>query len=125
MHLQKVAIPKPDVAPYGRAAVESLRTLGIWQEIEARVIYAQNVSQAKQYAATGNAEVAFLPVALLKPNEGRYLEVNDELHQPIDQALGIIKDSTKQQAARRFVDFLLSDEGQALLAERGYRKPPR
>src|SRR5882724_3450645 len=121
---ERIAIAKPDVAPYGRAAVESLRSLGIWNEIEGRVIYAQNVSQAKQYAATGNTEVAFIPLALVKPGEGNYLEVSDELHQPIDQALGIIKDSMKQTAARQFVDFLLGNEGQELLSKMGYRKPP-
>jgi len=121
---ERIAIAKPDVAPYGRAAVESLRTLGIWNEIEERVVYAQNVSQAKQYAATGNAEVAFIPLALVKPKEGSYFEVSEDLHQPIDQALGIVKDSIKQPAARQFVDFLLSDEGQELLSKNGYRKPP-
>lgn len=121
---ERIAIAKPDVAPYGRAAVESLRRLGIWNEIEGRVIYAQNVSQAKQYAATGNAEIAFIPLALVKPGEGTYVEVPEETHRPIDQALGIVKDSMKQAAARQFVDFLLSDEGQDLLAKKGYRKPP-
>ena len=120
----RIAVAKPDVAPYGRATVESLRTLGIWNEVERKVVYAQNVSQAKQYAATGNAEVAFIPLALLKPGEGSYLEVDEETHQPIDQALGIIKDSTNQVAARQFVGFLLSDEGQELLSRKGYRKPP-
>ena len=121
---ERIAIAKPDVAPYGQAAVESLRRLGIWNDIEERVVYAQNVSQAKQYAATGNAEVAFIPLALVKPNEGSYLEVSEDLHQPIDQALGIIKDSPKQTEARQFVDFLLSDDGQELLSKEGYRKPP-
>jgi molybdate transport system substrate-binding protein len=120
---ERIAIAKPDVAPYGRATVESLRALGIWNQIEARVIYGQNVSQTKQYAATGNAEVAFIPLAIVKPGEGSYLEVSEELHQPINQALGIIKDSPKQAAARQFVDFLLSPEGQGLLLKLGYSKP--
>lgn len=121
---ERIAIPKPDVAPYGRAAVESLRSLGIWNEIEGKVVYSQNVSQAKQYVATGNAEIAFIPLALVKPGEGNYLEVNEETHRPIDQALGIIKDSTKQAAARQFVDFLLSAEGQELMLKKGFRKAP-
>lgn len=121
---ERIAIPKPDVAPYGLAAVESLRQLGIWNDIEKRVIYAQNVSQAKQYAATGNAEVAFIPLALVKPGEGSYIEISEDSHRPIDQALGIIKDSPKQAAARQFVDFLLSPEGQELLMKMGYSKPP-
>jgi molybdate transport system substrate-binding protein len=121
---ERIAIPKPDVAPYGRAAVESLRALGIWNQIEARVIYGQNVSQTKQYTATGNAEVAFIPLGLLKPGEGSYIEVSENLHQPIDQALGIIKDSPNQPAARQFAAFLLSAEGQEILTEKGYNKPP-
>jgi molybdate transport system substrate-binding protein len=119
----RIAIAKPDVAPYGHAAVESLKKLGIWNEIEPRVVYAQNVSQAKQYAATGNAEVAFIPLALVKPGEGTYVEVSEGLHRPIDQALGVIQSSAKQEAARRFVSFVLSEEGQQLLKENGYSIP--
>jgi molybdate transport system substrate-binding protein len=121
---ERIAVAKPDVAPYGQATVECLRTLGIWTQLEPKVVYAQNVSQAKQYAGTGNAEVAFIPLALVKPGEGSYIEVDEKLHQPIDQALGIIKDSPKQEAARRFVNFLLSSKGQELLTRSGYRKPP-
>lgn len=120
---ERIAIAKPDVAPYGQAAVECLRSLGIWNEIEPRVVYAQNVSQAKQYAGTGNAEVAFIPLALVKPGEGNYLEVDEGTHSPIDQALGVIKDSRAQTAARQFADFLLSNEGQELLEKKGYRRP--
>ena len=120
---ERIAIAKPDLAPYGRAAVESLGKLQIWSEVAKKVIYAQNVSQAKQYTATGNAEAAFIPLALVKPGEGTYIEVGEELHQPIDQALGVVKESTKQSQARRLVDFLLSPEGCDLLTKNGYKAP--
>ncbi|HSS21794.1 MAG TPA: molybdate ABC transporter substrate-binding protein [Pyrinomonadaceae bacterium] len=120
---ERIAIAKPDVAPYGAATVESLKALKIWDRIESRVIYGQNVSQTKQYASTGNAEVAFIPLALVKPGEGNYIEVKDELHRPIEQALGIVKESAKQTDARKFVDFLMSPEIQEYLSQKGYRKP--
>ncbi|HKP46855.1 MAG TPA: molybdate ABC transporter substrate-binding protein [Pyrinomonadaceae bacterium] len=119
----RIAIAKPDVAPYGQAAVESLRQLKIWDQIEKKVVYAQNVSQAKQYVATGNAEAAFIPLSLLKANEGTYIEVNETLHRPIYQALGVIKSSNKQDVALNFVNFVLSDEGQQLLLTKGYSHP--
>lgn len=119
----RIAIAKPDVAPYGRAAVECLQQLGIWTQIEPRVIYAQNVSQARQYAATGNAEVAFIPLALVKTGDGTYVEVKESLHEPINQALAVIKSSAKQDAARQFVSFVLSPEGQQLLKAKGYSIP--
>jgi molybdate transport system substrate-binding protein len=120
---ERIAIAKPDIAPYGEAAIESLGALGIWSQVESRVIYAQNVSQAKQYASTGNAEVAFIPLALVKPGEGTYIEVPEESHQPIDQALGIVNDSQKQAGAWKFLEFLLGKEGQDLLSKYGYSKP--
>lgn len=122
--VERIAIAKPDIAPYGLATVFALRKLNIWERVEAKVVYGQNVLQAKQYAATGNAEVAFIPLALLKPGEGNYLEVDSSLHQPIDQALAVIKNSEKQAAARRFTSFVLSSEGQALLTRSGYNRPP-
>jgi molybdate transport system substrate-binding protein len=117
---ERIAIAKPDVAPYGRAAEETLRALGIWDEIKMRVVYSQTVSQAKQYAATGNAEVAFIPLALVKPGEGRSIQIGGELHRPIDQAIGIVKESSNQDSARRFLEFLMSPEGQHLLVTQGY-----
>ncbi len=120
---ERIAVAKPDVAPYGQATVESLRALGIWNQVEPKVIYAQNVSQAKQYAATGNAEIAFIPLALVQPGEGNYIEVSESLHGPINQALGIIRESPKQEDARRFVDFLLSQKGQEILLKKGYNRP--
>src|ERR1043165_903149 len=65
--VERIAVAKPDLAPYGRATVESLRALNLWQQIEPKVIYGQNVSQTKQYASTGNAEGAFIPPRLATP----------------------------------------------------------
>lgn len=118
-----VAVAKPDIAPYGQAAVEALRALNLWERVEPKVVFAQNVSQAKQFAASGNAEAAFIPLALVKPDEGRFVEVDERLHGPIDQALGVVKASGKQEAARRFTDFVLGDRGQAILERFGYRRP--
>ena len=122
--VNRIAIAKPDVAPYGKASVESLRALNLWQQVEPKVVYAQNVSMTRQYASSGNAEVAFIPLALVKPGEGRYLEVDEKLHPPIDQAMGVMKASSKQDAARRFEEFVLGDKGQRILEQYGYRKAP-
>lgn len=120
--VSKVAIAKPELAPYGAAAVEALLALGLWERVEPKVVYAQNVAQAKQFAATGNAEAAFVPRSLVKPGEGSAVLIGDALHRPIDQALGVVRASKQQEAARRFADFILGDEGQAILERYGYEK---
>jgi len=119
--VKTVAVAKPDLAPYGRAAVETLKALNIWPQVEPKVVYGTNVSNTKQFAASGNADVAFIPLALVKKGEGQLIEVDEKLHQPIDQALAIIKASSKQEPARRFVDYVLGSEGQTILQQFGYR----
>lgn len=121
----RVAVAKPDAAPYGRAAVESLRALGLWEALEPKVVYSQSVAQAKQFAASGNADAAFLPRSLVREGEGTALEVEARLHAPIDQALGVVRASAKQAAAREFAEFVLSEEGQAVLKSFGYDAPAK
>ena len=121
--VKSVAVAKPDLAPYGRATVETFKALNIWSQVEPKVVYGTNVSNTKQYAASGIADAAFIPLALVKKGEGQYLEVDERLYQPIDQALAIIKASGKQDAARRFANFVLGDEGQAILRQYGYSNP--
>lgn len=121
--VKTVAIAKPDLAPYGRATVEALKALNVWSAVEPKVVYGTNVSNTKQYATSGNADVAFIPLALVKQGEGQYVEVEERLHQPIDQAFAIIKASGKQEMARRFTDFVLASDGQAILKQYGYTSP--
>jgi len=119
----RIALAKPDVAPYGRATVEALRALNLWPLVESKVVYGQSVAQAKQYAATGNADVAFVPLALvIQEPAKRIIEVDERLHQPIDQALGIVRASGKQAAANSFADFITGEEGQSILRRFGYNQ---
>jgi molybdate transport system substrate-binding protein len=121
--VRNIAVAKPELAPYGQATVDALQSLRLWSQVEPKVVYGQNVSQARQFAATGNAEAAFIPRALVKDGDGLIIEVDEKLHRPIDQAIGVIKASPRQGAARQFVAFVLSDDGQALLERYGYRRP--
>ena len=117
---ERIAVAKPDLAPYGSAAVQCLRNAGLWEQIMPKVVYGQNVAQVKQFTSTGNAEAGFIPMALVKRDEGSFLEIDGNLHQPIEQAAGVVKNSSKHILAQQFVDFLLSEEGQQILEAAGY-----
>jgi molybdate transport system substrate-binding protein len=121
--INRIAIAKPDVAPYGRATLEALKSLGLWSAIEPKVVYGQNVSQTRQFASTGNAEAAFIPMSLVKTGEGHYIEVPQDLYQPIEQALGIVRASPNQESARTFVNYVTGEKGQVLLSKYGYLRP--
>ena len=119
--IERIAIAKPDIAPYGQAAIEALRALNLWEKVEPKVVYGMNVSQVKQFVSSGNAEAGFLPRSLVRDGEGMHLEIDEKLHQPIDQAIAVVHASKQPDDARFFMEFVLSHQGQEILRKHGYR----
>lgn len=118
-----IAIAKPELAPYGQASVEALRNLGLWDKIQAKIVYAENINGAKQYGLSHNADAVFTAYSLVWHDRGNVIPVDEKLHRPIDQALGIVATTTHLDAARRFVNFLLQGEGRNILRNSGYDIP--
>ena len=119
--IRVIAIAKPELAPYGHAAVEALHRMGIWDQVESKVVYAENIRMAKQYGATGNADAVFTAYSLVVKEAGTVIPVDENLHQPISQELGIMARTQNRDAARKFVAFLLGSEGHAVLSSFGYK----
>ncbi len=115
-----IAIAKPELAPYGQAAVDSLERLGIWERVRLKVVFAENINMAKQYGASNNADAVLTAYSLVLDEAGKVIRVDDKLHRPIDQELGIVAKSEHPDAARKFVAFLLGEEGKKMLAAYGY-----
>jgi molybdate transport system substrate-binding protein len=118
-----VAIAQPELAPYGKAAVEVLNTAGLWAAVKPKLVYANNISLAKQLAATGNAEAAFTAYSLLLHEKGTVLKIDPRLYHPIEQELAIVAASPHIEDAKRFRSFLLGPEGRAILTDGGYLAP--
>src|SRR6185312_280197 len=100
--------------------IATLKASGLWNKVEAKVVYAPSIAVAKQFADTGNAEAAFTARALTVDAEGNAFPVDGKLHKPIDQALGIVKASAQQKQARAFTTFLNSSEARAIFKRFGY-----
>jgi len=120
-----IAIAKPELAPYGQAAVESLRSIGIWDQIQPRIVYAENIAMARQYGDSGNADAVFTAYSLVLHDPGRIIQVDGTLHKPIAQALGILASSQNQAAAQKLVDFFLKGSGRQILQSYGYGVGPK
>jgi molybdate transport system substrate-binding protein len=118
-----IAIAKPELAPYGQASVDTLVKLGIWERVKPKVVYAENISMAKQYGQSKNADAVFTAYSLVLHEGGKVIQVDEALHKPIDQELGIMAKSNRQEAARKFVAFLLTGAGKVILAGYGYQSP--
>ncbi len=120
--VQRIAIANPDHAPYGLAARQALEKAGIWDRIKPKLVYGDNIRQTLQYAETGNVEVAIVALSLSLPSNGHWSLIPEELHQPIDQGLGIMKTTKNEKAARAFAEFLNSPQGQAIMKKYGFSR---
>jgi molybdate transport system substrate-binding protein len=118
-----IAVAKPELAPYGQATVDTLQKLGIWEQVKPKVVYAENISMAKQYGQSKNADAVFTAYSLVLHEAGKIIRVDDALHKPIEQELGIVAKSNRQEAARKFVAFLITGAGKVILASYGYQPP--
>ena len=116
-----VAIPNPKLAPYGVAAQQALEHLGIWQAVEPKVVYGENVRQTLQLFESGNADAVLTSDSLLlgKP----VTIVPNSLHAPIIQKVGMVFASKNSQTAQRFIEFLLSPPSQSIFQKFGFLPP--
>ena len=118
--VQRVAIANPDHAPYGLAAKQALQSAGVWERVQPKLVYGDNIRQTLQYAATGNVEVAIVALSLSIQSNGRWTLITEELHQPIDQGLAVIKGTRNEPAARAFATFISSPQGKAIMKKYGF-----
>ena len=121
--VERIAIANPDHAPYGIAARQALESANMWETARSKIIYADNVRQAMQFAATGNADVAIIALSLSLSVNGDSVQISEEMHQPLDQALAVIRSTEHQAEARSFVNFVSSPAGQAIMAKHGFIRP--
>jgi molybdate transport system substrate-binding protein len=118
--VRTIVIAKPELAPYGAAAVEALKNAGLWEQIQKKVVYAPSISVAKQFADTGNGDAAFTALALVVHEKGAWLPVDQRLYEPIEQSACLISASKNSREARAFITFLTTAEGQSILKKSGY-----
>ncbi|HEB95159.1 MAG TPA: molybdate ABC transporter substrate-binding protein [Sedimenticola thiotaurini] len=116
-----LAIANPKLAPYGRAARETLQALGLWRSLQGRLVRGENIGQAYQFVRSGTAQLGLVALSQLRADESapegsRWL-VPERLHAPIEQQAVLLRDTP---AARGFLAFMRSDEGRALIRRFGY-----
>jgi molybdate transport system substrate-binding protein len=121
--VRRIAIANPDHAPYGLAAQQALQSAGIWDTVKPKLVYGDNIRQTLQYAETGNVEVAIVSLSLGREGKGRSTLIPEELHQPIDQGLAVIKTTRNEQASRDFASFVTGARGREILEKYGFAFP--
>lgn len=120
---RRVAIANPDHAPYGRAAEEALRSAGVHDDLEARLVYGENVSDALRIVRSGNADVGLVALPLVVTDDAAHRVVPVDLHRPLRQSLVVVGTGPKVDAADDFADLVTGAGGRAVLRRHGFDLP--
>jgi molybdate transport system substrate-binding protein len=119
-----LAVANPKLAPYGAAAIETLTALGVVDALRPRFVQAENIAQAHQFVATGNAELGFVALSQIlkdgKPAAGSAWIVPARLHAPIRQDAVVLDKGRGKPAAEALMKFLRGDKAQAVVRAGGY-----
>jgi len=125
--LNRVAIANPAHAPYGRAAVEALKSAGLYEAVKSKLVMGENVSQAAQFVQSGSAGAGIVALSLaLSPamrSAGHFAELPLSGYTPLKQAAVILKSSRDRAGAEQFLTYLRRPETAALLARYGFTLP--
>jgi molybdate transport system substrate-binding protein len=121
---QKLSIANPDAAPYGNAAVETMKALGVYDALQAKIVQGNSIAQAFQFVDTRNAEVGFVALSqLYGVTAGTRWEVPQTFYSPIRQDAVLLKTGADSEASKAFLDFLKGPEARAIIAQFGYALP--
>jgi molybdate transport system substrate-binding protein len=122
--VRHLAIANPRLAPYGLAAEQALRAWGLWERLQPKLVRGENIAQAFQFVATGNASAGLVALPSLlaggRPVAGSYRVIPPELHQPIDQQALLLR---RGEAADAFLDYLQGEVAAGLIRSAGYEVP--
>jgi len=120
-----LAIADAKLAPYGKAAVETMGRLGLADKLKSRLVTAGNTGQAHQFVMSGNAEIGFVALGQVQPPDGSKAPgsmwiVPLDLYEPIRQDVVVLTDATSKTAATAFAKYLAGEKARATIRAYGY-----
>ena len=122
-NVRRIAIANPQHAPYGRAAIAALQSAGVHDKVRERLVLGENISQAAQFAESGNADAGIIALSLAVTPAltaaGTYVHVPASLHPPVEQGAAVVAASRNKDVAKRFLAFLRSEASVRYLQEAG------
>jgi len=124
--IKKIAVANPAIAPYGKAAEETLKDKGILTDLKSKIVYGESISQVNTYITTGVAEVGFTTLALVKDPANKtplYWKIIDpKTYSPIEQGMVLLKRADTNPEAEKFYQYILSPAAKAILEKYGYHE---
>lgn len=123
----RLAYADPELAPYGLAAKETLKSMGLWDKLQGKLVTGENIGQAYQFVASGNAGVGFIALSQItrdgKVEHGSWWIVPADKYSPIRQCAVRLTAARDKAAAKVFFDYLKRKKTMAIIRSFGYGLP--
>jgi molybdate transport system substrate-binding protein len=121
--IRHVAIANPAHAPYGRAAEQALRAVGVWDPVRAKLVYGENIRQALQFVESGAAEAGLIALSLANVPAIDYVVIDRTLHAPLNQSVAVVRRSRRPELGLAFIQFVNGAEGRPIMKRFGFLLP--
>src|SRR3990172_12501703 len=125
--IKKLAIANPKHAPYGRAAEEALRYYGLWDKVQDKLVFGENISQTAQFVQTGSADAGIIAMSLaVSPSmaeSGRYLIIPTESYSRPEQVYTVLQRGKDKPGVKTFLEFVQGKKGGKILFDYGFILP--
>lgn len=122
-----IAIANPKTAPYGKAALQTMQKLGLWNEVRTLIVQGENIGQTFQFVASQNAKLGFVALSqILDPKnklEGKRWDVPETFYDPLKQDLVILKKGKNNPGANALWEYLKSNAAKLIIKKYGYGLP--
>jgi len=123
----KIVIGSPRTVPVGQYSEESLRALGLWDRLQPKLVFSENVRQALDYVARGEVEAGFVYTTDAATRAQRVKEAfrpAEDTYRPVLYPVAVVAGTKRAGIAQAFLDLLMSREGQSVLGRLGFLPPP-
>jgi len=121
--IRHVAVANPAHAPYGRAAEQALRAVGVWDELRPKLVYGENIRHALQFMESGAAEAGLIALSLANVPAIDYVTVDRALHAPLNQSVAVVRRSRRPELGLAFIQFVNGAEGRVVMKRFGFLLP--
>ncbi|MCY3956483.1 MAG: molybdate ABC transporter substrate-binding protein [Nitrospira sp.] len=122
--VRHVAIANPKTAPYGAAAKEVLQALGLWEQVQDRLVRGENIGQTFHFVFSKNVQLGFVALSqVLGPNvngSGSRWDVPTHLYAPIRQQAVLLRSGQHRAVARAFLDYVKDVRSRNVIERSGY-----
>ena len=121
--VKKIAIAEPSHAPYGKAAKQALEYRNLWDRVQSKMVYGQNIQDTLAILKSGNVDAAIIALSIYKPDEVYFTLIDGSWHAPLYQAMAILKTTKQEENARKFEAYVNGEKGRVVMKKYGFLLP--